>query len=68
MDTAQIISFPGKNLPKHLSGVEEHPAPWRYENGFIWDARGRVVGSTVLPDTAAWIVRLVNASADADQA
>ncbi|GBU16851.1 MULTISPECIES: hypothetical protein [Methylobacterium] len=62
MSTADVIPFRGSKPLPVRPGVDAHPLPWVYSNGFIWDANRRVVGSTVQKEMAEWIVRSVNAS------
>lgn len=62
MSTAEVIPFRGNKPLPVLPNVAQHPLPWTYGNGFIWDANRRVVGSTVERGTAEWIVRSVNAA------
>ncbi|GJE78110.1 hypothetical protein [Methylorubrum suomiense] len=68
MDSAQILPFRGRKPAGApvAPGSPAHPAPWRVEQGIIFDAQDRVVGSTVQPQTADWVVRMVNLTLQPD--
>ena len=60
-----VIPFTGRKPTARPgpAGDGRHPLPWSADGtGIIRDAAGAVVGSTVHPDMAALVVRIVNAS------
>ncbi len=66
MSEAKIIPFRGrKPVPVPPPGSMDHPLPWRTEQGFVWDANNRLVGSTLARETAEWVTRVVNSQLEA---
>lgn len=60
MSSAEILPFRGNKPLQQRPGLDQHPLPWSFSNGFIWDANRRAVGSTIHGQSAEWIVRCVN--------
>ena len=60
MSSAEILPFRGNKPLPQRPGLDGHPLPWTYSNGFIWDANRRPVGSTIHGASAEWITRCVN--------
>ena len=66
--SAKIIPFRGaKPAPRPPAGIDQHPLPWRHENGFVWDANNRLVGSTIQQEAAEWVTRVVNSQLEPDK-